>query len=269
MVAFDVTQGNTIMKLAWKIAWFAGSLISAASVCATPMTEVPTLEYSQDGVNFAPFEAITGKAKAGTYYDYHNASGHPGFGTAKALTSTAIYWDSRHDLLSLVLIAGTPGEGKGQLKVTVENLPDTAALGVADDPDEFKYKHGKPTASASFKFNKGTDGLVIGDLQGTGDLAVKVAVSSLKNINQWRLISGDETATPLDLTKPLYLRVTEVASEPATGHHHHHTPVEPPPAIPPTSGNSDTPGVNPILPEPAFGIVILGALGLLSLRPRR
>jgi len=269
MVAFDVTKEITIMKLAWKIAWFAGSLITGASACATPMTQVPTLEYSQDGENFAPFEAITGKAKAGTYYDYHNASGHPAFGTAKALTSTAIYWDSRHDLLSLVLIAGTPGEGKGQIKVSVDNLPDSAALGVADDPDEFKYKHGKPTASASFKFNNGTDGLVIGDLQGTGDLAVKVAISSLKNINQWHLVSGDETATPLDLSKPLYLRVTEVASTPVTGHHHHHTPVEPPPAIPPTSGDSGTPGVGQSVPEPGFGILFLGALGLLSLRRRR
>lgn len=259
-----------MMKLAWKIAWFAGSLIAATSACATPMTQVPTLEYSQDGESFSPFDAITGKAKAGTYYDYHNFSGHPAFGTAKALTSTAIYWDSRHDLLSLVLIAGTPGDGKGQIKVSVDNLPDTAALSVADDPDEFRYKHGKPTASASFKFNKGTDGLVIGDLQGTGDLAVKVAISSLKNINQWRLVSGDETTAPLDLSKPLYLRVTEVSSTPASGHHHHHTiPVEPPPAIPPTSGDSNTPGVNPTLPEPAPPMIILSALGLLSLGRRR
>jgi hypothetical protein len=257
------------MKLAWKIIWFAGCIAGAAQTLATPVTQVPNLEYSQDGVIFAPFAAIAGKAKSGTYYDYHNASGHPGFGTAKALTSTAVYWDSRHELLSMILIAGTPGDGKGEIRVTIEDLPDTAALSVADDRDEFKYKHGKPAANARFRFNKGTDGLVLGGLA-DDSMAIKIAVNPVKQMDQWRLVSGDGTNIDLDFDKPLFLRVAEVSSEPPITHHHHHTTSsEPPAVIPPTSGSGGNPGAPLPVPEPGAGILILSLSALWTLRRQR
>jgi len=258
------------MKLGWKIIWFAGCIAGAAQTLATPMTQVPNLEYSQDGVTFAPFAAITGKAKSGTYYDYHNASGHPDFGTAKALASTAVYWDSRHNLLSMILITGTPGEGKGEIRVSMEDLPDTAALSVADDPDEFKYKHGKPTASARFRFNKGTDGLVLGGLAGDASMAIKIAIDPVKQVDQWRLVSGDGSDIALDFEKPLFLRVAEVTSLPPSTHHHHHTvATEPPAVIPPASGTGGTPGSPLPVPEPGTGILILSLSALWTLRRQR
>lgn len=256
------------MTLGWKIILFAGCIAGAAQTLATPITHVPNLEYSQDGVTFLPFTAITGKAKVGTYYDYHNASGHPGFGTAKALTSTALYWDSRHDLLSMILISGTPGEGKGEIRVSLEDLPDTAAMSVADDPTEFKYKHGKPTARARFRYNKGTDGLALGGLEGDALEIIKVAINPVKQVDQWRLVSGDGTNIDLDFKKPLFLRVAAVTSQPPATHHHH-TPTEPTAVIPPTSGSGGNPGSPLPLPEPGAGILILSLSALWSLRRQR
>src|SRR5258706_10553214 len=131
------------MKLGWKIIWFAGSVISGARASGTPMVQVPALEYSQNGVDFQPFAALSGKAKVGTYYDYRNFSGHPDFGTARELTTAALYWDSRHSLFSLILIAGTDGKGKGEAKFSLDGLPESTVVSVSDDPDEFRYSHGK------------------------------------------------------------------------------------------------------------------------------
>jgi hypothetical protein len=107
-------------------------------------------------------------------------------------------------------------------------------------------------------------------LQETGSLSVKVAVDPVKQVEQWRLVSGDGTDVDLDLDKPLFVRVAEITSTPAGGHHHHHHPSSAPPVIPPASGSSGGTGAAPPpVPEPGIGFAILAGLGLLTLRGRR
>ena len=72
------------MRIGWRIAWFIACLLGWCSqALAAAMLNAPALEYSQDGVNYQSFDAIVGRSKIGTYYDYHDKSGHPAFGTQR------------------------------------------------------------------------------------------------------------------------------------------------------------------------------------------
>src|SRR5947207_1741910 len=127
------------MKLGWKIVWFAAGVVGwGATANATPMLSAPSLEFSQDGVNYQSFDAVVGRQKIGAYYDYHQRSGHPVFGTQKSTASTALYWDDKHHALSLIVISGVEGRGKGRIKYDFAGLPSTAFASVVDDPKEFK-----------------------------------------------------------------------------------------------------------------------------------
>src|SRR5438067_12858405 len=108
------------MKIGWRIAWFIACLLGWCSeALAAPMLDAPALEYSQDGVNYQSFDAIVGRTKIGTYYDYHDKSGHPAFGTQRGTASVAVYFDDKHNALSLILMSGTAGCGKGRATIQV------------------------------------------------------------------------------------------------------------------------------------------------------
>jgi hypothetical protein len=246
------------MRLGWKIAWFAGCIMGAARASAAPMTQPPILEYSQDGTNFFPFATLSGHAKAGTYYDYRNDSGHPAFGTGRGISTAAFYWDDRHSLLSFMAISGAPGRGKGSVKYTFDSLPASTVLSLSDDPREFKYSAGKAHASAYFRYHNGTDGLVFGGLQQSSSMTMEMAITPVKRVNEWHLVNGDladgGTIIDLDMNKPLFLRATKVGAVPG---------------LPPASGNSGGLGSNPSVPEPGLALGIVGTLGLLIFRRRR
>src|SRR5438477_2340684 len=114
------------MRIGWRIAWFIACLLGWCSqALAAAMLNAPALEYSQDGVNYQSFDAIVGRSKIGAYYDYHDKSGHPAFGTQRGTASVAVYFDDKHDALSLILISGTAGRGRGRATFDVSGLPDT------------------------------------------------------------------------------------------------------------------------------------------------
>jgi hypothetical protein len=96
------------MRFGWKIFWFAGAVVWGARAIAAPMTTVPVLEFSQDGEHFTRFDALERRRKVARYYEYHDKTGHPEFGTAHDTGTAAIYWDYKRKALSLLLISGGP-----------------------------------------------------------------------------------------------------------------------------------------------------------------
>src|SRR5207237_5666484 len=122
--------------------------------------------------NYQSFDAIVGRSKIGTYYDYHDKSGHPAFGTQRGTASVAVYFDDKHDALSLILISGTAGRGKGRATLEVFGLPESTTVSVSDDPREIKYKKAQGSASGKFNYSRGTDGLALSGLEQAASLAV-------------------------------------------------------------------------------------------------
>jgi hypothetical protein len=267
------------MRLGWRIAWFIACLLGWCSeALAAPMLDAPALEYSQDGVNYQSFDAIVGRSKIGTYYDYHDKSGHPAFGTQRGTASVAVYFDDKHDALSLILISGTAGRGKGRATFEVSGLPGTTTLSISDDPREIKYKKGQGIARGKFSYSRGTDGLALSGLEQAASFAMRIALVSSWRVGTLRLVDGDVANggqfINLDMSEPLFLREAAAAAPAGGHHHHHHGGVSDPNPVSGSDGNAPGKGGvsnPPSVPEPGCAMImtIVGAWGLLRRRGRR
>lgn len=216
----------------------------------------PLVQYSQNGVNYIPFSVITGREKARNYYDYRNNMGHPDFGLVAGATTAALYYDSKRDALSLIVISGG-GTDNGQVSYGFKNLPLPTYLTLADERNELSYKKGTATATGLFNWRKAADGVVFSGLEDI-DFNIRVALKPFEGVTSFRLAAANGTFIPLDLNRPLYLATQSVGGGVI------------PPTIPPDGGNSGTGSTPPPVPEPS-GTVLLGAalLGLLKRRPPR
>jgi hypothetical protein len=240
-----------------------GFAFAAGPASAAVMNSVPSLEYSQDGVNFLPFDAVVGRQKVKDYYNYRDQSGRPTFGTVRETASAALYWDEKRKALSMIAINGSARHGfrtaTGEVDYTFSGFTTKTHLKISDDAGEVDYTDGAPTATAHFEYRSTSDGLVFGGLGQTSTLALHITLNAVTGIRNWRLVDGNVNASgqfiALDMTKPLFLRTTGS---------HSGNPGDPP-VVPPATGSGGTPGV----PEPGFGFVGAMALGLLSLRRRR
>lgn len=216
----------------------------------------PLVEYSQNGVNYIPFSVITGREKAKHYYDYRNNMGHPDFGLVAGATTAALYYDTKRDALSLIVISGG-GTDVGKISYGFKNLPLSTYLTLADERSEFSYKKGTPTATGLFNWRKAADGVVFSGLEDI-DFNIRVALKPFEGVTSFRLAAANGTFIPLDLNRPLYLATQSVGGGVI------------PPTIPPDGGNSGTGSNPPPVPEPS-ATVLLGAalLGLLKRRRPR
>jgi len=189
-----------------------GRLLAFTLIAAgIPAIGAPILEFSQDGNHYSPFDAIEGRAKAVTYYDYHHQSGHPLFGTPKATSTAAMYWDEKRGALSLMIISGSAdpkNKESGQVRYKVDNLPWSTFLALSDDPREYEYDKGQELTTPRFVYKNGTDGAVYGGLE-KSSWVIKVSLSEIKGIKNWRLADPEGSANDfiaLNMKKPLYLR---------------------------------------------------------------
>ena len=272
------------MRIGWRIAWFIACLLGWCSeALAAPMLDAPALEYSQDGVNYQSFDAIVGRTKIGAYYDYRDKSGHPAFGTQRGTASVAIYFDDKHDALSLILISGTAGRGKGRATFQVSGLPDSSTVSVSDDPREIKKAKG--SATGKFGYSRGTDGMALSGLEQAASLAVRIALASSWRVGTFRLVDGDVANggqfIDLDMSEPLFIREAAAGSSaPTGGHHHHHRGgggggvTDPGPVSGGSDGNAPGEGGvsnPPAVPEPSSALIMMiaGARGLLRRGRRR
>jgi uncharacterized protein (TIGR03382 family) len=262
------------MNIRWKLFWFAGAIAWGARTLAAPMTEAPILEYSQDGTNFLPFDAIARTRKVSRYYEYHAKSGHPEFGTAHNTSTSAMYWDDRRKALSLILISGAPARrgrtgDSGKVKYLVGGLPSTTYRELSDDPKEYKYDKGRSKTSASFVYRQATDGLILAGLEKVDEFTIRLDLRQHNGVRTWRLvddaddngisefINGISEFIKLNMRKPLYIRASTLGDD--------STP-PPPPPVPPADGNSGGGTTNP-LPEP--GLAMWGLAGAFALLTRR
>jgi len=190
--------------------WAAAVAVFCVAVTAAPAADAaPILEYSQDGKHYTDFDAVIGTAKAGSYYDYYNQSGHPAFGTPKATSSAAMYWDDKRDALSLILISGSAtGKDGGQVLYKLSDLPWSTVLTLSDDADEYDYDKGQRVTTPRFNYKSGTDGAIYGGLERSKSWVIKIALSSVKGVKNWRLIDGaaGDDAVDLNMRKTLYIR---------------------------------------------------------------
>lgn len=259
------------MTLRCKLMLVAGVVAWGSNAWSAPADNPPKLMYSQDGRHYNAFTPVEGTRKAARYYDYYDFSGHPEFGTEHGTSTAALYWDDKRSALSLILISGAPStagrEGdSGHVRYDLEGLPAVARLALADEPREFTYRKGSPTAVADLVYTHATDGLVFGGLQKAGSFEISIDLDSLDGAQEWRLIDGGGDVIELDLDRPLYLRT----GVPKKDRRKPRTP-EVPPIVPPATGGSDpgTPTNPPAVPEPAAGLLIVAASGLLTRRRTR
>jgi len=274
---------------------FARRLISLALLAgAFSASAAPVLEFSQNGKDFAPFEAIEGTAKAATYYDYYTQSGHPAFGTPKATSTAAMYWDEKRSALSLIIVSGSAeSKDSGQVRYKLDNLPWSTYLSLSDDPGEYEYDKGQELTTPRFVYKNGADGVIYSGLE-KSSWVIKISLSQIKGVKYWRLANDGETSDAfvgLDMKKPLYLRYQGEDDEdddvvvppppttnqgggkkrprsvmtktftPPSGN----LPLLGPYKVLPGSNNPGGGGIGNPIPEPG-GILMLAGLGMMLLR---
>ena len=188
------------------------SLILLASLLPVGFAgAAPVIEFSQDGTTFQPVVLLSSTMKASSYYSYSSHAGHPAFGVARGVDTACLYWDSTHDILSLIFISGGRANDRASGTVTVKGLPLSSQLTLSDDPGEFKYAKRTGTLTGHFAYQNSTDGFVMSGLE-TATFEATLKLSHSSGIKSFRLTVGDPNSggafLPLDLHQPLYLRNT-------------------------------------------------------------
>jgi MYXO-CTERM domain-containing protein len=256
------------MRLTKKLLGIVACLAWGCGVAsAAPMNTAPELEYSQDGINFQPFDVMVGRQKVRNYYNYYGQSGHPAFGTKRDTATAAVYWDEKRKALSLIVVNGAARHGfrtaVQEAKYSFTGLPSSTYLSMRDDPDDISYTRGRKSGSAHFEYKSSTDGLVFSGLE-QKPFKMRIELTAVKNLATWRLADGNVHSASdfIDLNddKPLYIRLASV------------TVIPPDDSGPGTGSSGGTTGEtvsNPPVPEPASAMLAAAAVGLLAARRRR
>jgi hypothetical protein len=231
-----------------------GATLMAA---ALPAAADPGLEYSQDGVNYQPLNALSTNASAITYYDYFKRSGHPLFGLLKKTATVSVVWDSTTSALSMLFISGGGRGDHGQGRVTLTGLPTGATLDLSDDGRDFKLAAATDSLTGKLNYSNQTDGFVVGGLD-AAPFSATLTLSKLSGIKTLRVTDGDPSNggqfLTLDTHHPFYIRMVSAGA--GTG------------GDGSTGGSSGgTSGVGTAVPEPAcLGLMALGGLACLTRR---
>jgi cysteine-rich repeat protein len=162
----------------------------------------PALEALQ-GPERASARPVMRARSAADFYAYDSASAHTGFeesGTSRLY----FYLAAPSGELSLFTHHGvdegfgSPLQPDARVRMTLTHLPSTSAVAVADDKVEELHKDTPTSVVGDWKFERNTDGGVIGGLPFPGDWAIDVIPERFEGIERWRY--ADESVT-LDLDR--------------------------------------------------------------------
>ena len=141
------------------------------------------------------------------FYGYSSASSHTGFERVGE-SRIYLYVDSGTGRLSLVTTHGIDEDATGQVQpestvdFDITGIPAGFTIDVSDDPGEFRAT-GPTTAMGRWRFNRNSDGGVLGGLPFPGVWKITVAPRFMTGLNTWGWVRDDLVRIPMNMREPI------------------------------------------------------------------
>ena len=151
------------------------------------------------------------------FYDYFSASSHTGLEQVSE-SRIYLYVDSATGRLSLILTHGIDFDTTGLVQpastvdMEIAGLPAGFAIDLADDDKSEFFATGPSTAVGRWKFNRNSDGGVLGGLPFPGVWKVTVTPHFVAGISTWGWVKHDTVRIPLIMTETITIQAFDVST---------------------------------------------------------